>query len=90
MIKIPADCNTGCHDTGSSKKPFQPIICVVNRKGLIALKMGISSVLRMVNTIITLIVETIGPIEFSANIESRNASAATVVMAIAAKPKAAK
>lgn len=88
--RIPADCNTGDQDTGESKNPFQPIMWVVKRKGLIVLKMGISMVVRIVKRMITLIVETIGPIEFSAKMESRKESAATVVMAMAAKPKAAK
>jgi hypothetical protein len=41
---------------------------------------------RIVNTIIMLIVVIIGPIEFSANMDSKNARDATVVIAIAAKP----
>ena len=38
----------------------------------------------MVKTITMLMVDTIGPIELSAKIESKNASAATVVSATAA------
>ena len=42
----------------------------------------------MVKNTIALIVATIGPIEFSANTERKKPSAATVVIAMAAKPKA--
>ena len=42
----------------------------------------------MVKNTITLMVATMGPIEFSANTDKKKPSAATVVMARAAKPKA--
>ena len=53
-------------------------------------KRGISIEERIVNTMMMLIVVMIGPIEFSAKMDKRNARDATVVMAMAAKPKAAK
>ena len=47
-------------------------------------------VVRIVKKIMILIVATIGPIEFSANKDNSKASDATDVIAIAAKPNAAK
>ena len=44
-------------------------------------------VLRIVNTIMMLMVATIGPIEFSAKFDKRNANAVTVSMAKKAKQK---
>ena len=75
---------------GLSKNPFHPNMCDVKMYGLIGSNIGSSSEEKIVKKMITLIVDTIGPIELSANTESNNASAATVVIAIAAKPKAAK
>src|SRR5688500_13283036 len=51
---------------------------------------GRSIVVRMVKTITILIVLTMGPIEFSANSDNKKERAATAVIAIAAKAKAAK
>ncbi len=64
-------------------------MCVVNKYGFIPLNKGISKVLRMVNTTMMLMVATIGPMEFSANMDSGKPNAATVSIAIAAKPNAA-
>ncbi len=100
-VNIPAACSTPLKfcielmmaslsaDTLTSKKPFQPIMYVVKRNGLMALKTGISRVLKIVNIIMTLIVATIGPMEFSAKTDNKKASAATVNIATAAKAKAA-
>ena len=73
-----------------SKNPFHPSICVVNRKGFMDAKSGRSMEVRMVQTMTILMVATMGPIAFSANMESKKDKAATVVIAIAANPKAAK
>lgn len=64
-----------------SKKPFQPIMCVVKKNCLTFSNKGISKVERMVNTIITLMVATIGPKEFSAKMEKKKPTAATVIKA---------
>jgi len=74
--------------TLKSKNSFQVTIWEVNRYGLIRLKRGIFIVLKIVHTIITLIVATIGPIEFSAKKDRKKPKAATVVIARAAKQKA--
>ena len=58
--------------------------------GRSVLNNGRSMVVRIVKKIMILIVATIGPIEFSANKDNSKASDATDVMAIAAKPNAAK
>ena len=71
-----------------SKNSFQSFMWVVNKNGFIALKTGMFKVLKIVKKIITLIVATIGPIEFSAKTDSKKPSAATVNMATAAKPNA--
>ena len=55
--------------------------------GFIDVNKGKSIDVRMVKTMIIVIVAMMGPIEFSAKIESRNDNAATVVIAIAANPK---
>ena len=59
------------YGTGSSKKLLQDAIWVVNKKGLILWKTETSIDPIIVNKIITAIVETIGPIEFSANAEKQ-------------------
>ena len=51
-----------------------------------ALKKGISIVVKIVETIITLMAAMIGPIEFSAKTENKKASDATVIIDKAAKP----
>lgn len=85
LIKNKADFNTSGLSTGLSKKPFQLSMWLVNNQGFIALKKGISIVVKMVQTMITLIAAMIGPIEFSAKTENKKASAATVIMERAAK-----
>ena len=74
--------------TRKSKNSFQVIIWVVKRKGLTRLNKGMFIVLSSVLTMITLMVATIGPIEFSANKDKRKPRAATVVIASAAKQNA--
>ena len=59
------------YGTGSSKKLLQDAIWVVNKKGLIFWKTETSIDPIIVNKIITAIVETIGPIEFSAKAEKQ-------------------
>ena len=67
-----------------SKKPFQPIICEVKKKSFTSWNIGISNVVSIVNTMITLMVATMGPNEFSAKMEKKNPSDETVMSAIAA------
>ena len=57
------------HGTGSSKKLLHEAMCVVNKYGLMLSKTETSKEPIIVNKIIIDIVETIGPIEFSANAE---------------------
>src|SRR5258708_40087598 len=64
-----------------SKNPFQPNICEVNRYGFMDTNKGSSIVVRMVNTMMMLIVATMGPIAFSAKTDKRKEREATVVMA---------
>ena len=71
-----------------SKNPFQPIMCEVKKKSFTSWNIGISNVVRIVNTMITLMVATIGPNEFSAKMEKKNPRDDTVMSAIAAKPNA--
>lgn len=54
------------------------------------MKNGISIVVKMVETTITLIAAMMGPIEFSAKTENKKASEATVTIDNTAKPQAAK
>jgi hypothetical protein len=63
-------------------------MCVVNKYGLIASNTGKFNVPKTVNKIIMLMVATIGPIEFSANEERKNPTAATVTNDTYAKQKA--
>jgi len=74
--------------TLTSKNPFHPNICEVNRYGFMETNKGSSIVVRIVNTMMTLIVATIGPMAFSAKTDKRKEREATVVMAMAAKPNA--
>ena len=74
--------------TFSSKNSFYITMCVVNKYGLIVSNTGKFSVPKTVNKIIMLIVATIGPIEFSANDERKNPTAATVSNATNAKQNA--
>ena len=76
--------------TWISKKPFQPNICEVNKKGFIDMNKGRSIVDKMVNTMMMLMAATMGPMEFSANRDNKKDKAATVVMAMAANAKAAR
>ena len=66
------------YGTGSSKKLLQDAIWVVNKKGLILWKTETSIDPIIVNKIITAIVETIGPIEFSAKAEKQIETEETV------------
>ena len=71
-----------------SKNPFKPIMCEVKKKSFTSWNIGISNVVRIVNTMMTLMVATNGPNEFSAKMDKKNPSDETVINAIAAKPKA--
>eukprot|EP01137_Pigoraptor_chileana_P001696 Opistho-2@39678 len=90
IIKITADLVMAAYGTGSSKNPFQPIICVVNRYLLMVLNIGKSSVVNIISTTITPMVPMMGPIALSAKEDKNNANAETVDMASAAKPNAAR
>lgn len=64
--------------TGFSKKLLQAAICVVNKYGLIVSKTVTSKLPMIVNKIITDIVATIGPMEFSVNADKQIESEETV------------
>lgn len=64
--------------TGSSKKLRQDAMCVVKRYGLMLSNTVTSKLPMMVNNIIIAIVETIGPMEFSANADNAMESVETV------------